>query len=600
MGTGLGTGIFFLIEAIFYMVLLMIIYFNKPRLKTKDNNVYSFLIVVAILELLTELFLDIVGPKYQTLGFLSVFVAKLFCVLLLLWITTLCSYIVMISFDMKQKQDKFDKIKKIFYVIFIVNMVAILILPINFVYEKQAGFTTGIGVNLVYIFSFIFSFLGLLCLIWNRENIKNKKFLPMLIFLILGGFCTFIQFKEPGLLLSVPVHAYITFIMYFTIENPDMKMVEELEKNRKLIDRNIEEKSNLLFELSHEVREPLKKINEISYNYKNINSVEELQESLKRINEKANDMSLLVNDILDISITNRKNMQIYEETYNPESLFKKLVMKFKEENNNRITFSYTIPESMPKELYGDSVKIKQIVNTILTNAFKYTKKGYVDFKVTNINKYDIARLIITVEDTGCGMSIDKVNDILNNNKEFTKEELDNLEKINIGIKLANKLVIEMGGILVIKSEENKGTKVTIIIDEKIKEDSYNKVLEQDNYLNNIKIAILGDKTRKINKIRDLLKQYEVKTYLEKDELIEQIKKKEKYDLIILFDDMKPSGIDVFKELKEIKGYKTPTIVLLEDNKLSIKEQYIKDGFSAYLLLSNINEEVKKLDKYLKG
>ena len=158
----------------------------------------------------------------------------------------------------------------------------------------------------------------------------------------------------------------------------------------------------------------------------------------------------------------------------------------------------------------------------------------------------------------------------------------------------------MGGILVIKSEENKGTKVTIIIDERIKEDNYNKMLEEDNYLKNIKIAILGDKTRKINKIRDILKDYEVKTYLEKDELIEQIKKHEKYDLIILFDDMKPSGIEVLKSLKEIKGYKTPTVVLLEDNKISIKEHYIKDGFSAYLLLSNINEEVKKLDKYLKG
>lgn len=596
----MGTGIFFLLEAIFYMVLLMIIYFNKPRLKTKDNNVYSFLIVVAILELLTELFLDIIGPKYQTLGFLSVFVAKLFCVLLLLWITTLCSYVVMVSFDMKNKQEKFEKVKKIFYVIFIINMIAIFVLPIDFVYFKEAGYTTGPGVNLVYIFSFVFSFVGVACLIWNIKNIRNKKFLPMLIFLFLGGFGSYIQFKEPGLLLAVPIHAYITFIMYFTIENPDMKMVEELEKNRKLIDRNIEEKSNLLFELSHEVREPLKKINEISYNYKNTNNVEELQESLKEINEKANDMSLLVNDILDISITSRKNMQIYEETYNPESLFKKLVMKFKEENNNRITFSYAIPESMPKELYGDSVKIKQIVNTVLTNAFKYTKEGYVDLKVTNINKYDIARLIITVEDTGCGMSIDKVNDILNNNKEFSKEELDNLEKINVGIKLANKLVIEMGGILVIKSEENKGTKVTIIIDEQIKEDSYNKMLEEDNYLRNTKIAILGDKTRKINKIRDLMKQYEVKTYLEKEELIEQIKKHEKYDLIILFDDMKPSGIEVLKSLKEIKGYKTPTVVLLEDNKTSIKEHYIKDGFTDYLLLSDINEEIKKLDKYLKG
>ena len=64
--------------------------------------------------------------------------------------------------------------------------------------------------------------------------------------------------------------------------------------------------------------------------------------------------------------------------------------------------------------------------------------------------------------------------------------------------------------------------------------------------------------------------------------------------------MKPSGIDVFKELKEIKGYKTPTVVLLDKSKESIKEHYIKDGFTDYLLLSNINEEIKKLDKYLKG
>ena len=158
----------------------------------------------------------------------------------------------------------------------------------------------------------------------------------------------------------------------------------------------------------------------------------------------------------------------------------------------------------------------------------------------------------------------------------------------------------MGGILVIKSEENKGTKVTIIIDEQIKEDNYNKMLEEDNYLKNIKIAILGDKTRKINKTRDILKDYEVKTFLDKDVLKEQIKKHEKYSLIILFDEMEPSGLEVLKSLKKKRGFKIPTVVLLDKSKESIKEHYIKDGFSAYLLLSNINEEVKKLDKYLKG
>ena len=88
--------------------------------------------------------------------------------------------------------------------------------------------------------------------------------------------------------------------------------------------------------------------------------------------------------------------------------------------------------------------------------------------------------------------------------------------------------------------------------------------------------------------------------LDKDVLKEQIKKHEKYSLIILFDEMEPSGLEVLKSLKKKRGFKIPTVVLLDKSKESIKEHYIKDGFTDYLLLSNINEEIKKLDKYLKG
>ena len=584
---------------VLFGVILLIIYFSKKRVNGKETRLYNYLLVLSFIGLIIEILCCITVANQEKFSFLTILVNRIWLLHISNWLFLFTVYIVNISFR-KNIGKMYNHIKKILLVLYFISVILLLVLPLNYYYENDIVYSYGASTNYL-------SFLALCCIIFwvisivsNRNNIEWKKYIPLFSLIGCVLIALLIRVNNPGFLVISVTLFLTTFIMYFTIENPDMKMVEELEKNRKLIDRNIEEKSNLLFELSHEVREPLKKINEISYNYKNTNNVEELQESLKEINEKANDMSLLVNDILDISITSRKNMQIYEEVYNPESLFKKLVMKFKEENNNRITFSYSIPESMPKELYGDSVKLKQIVNTVLTNAFKYTKEGYVDLKVTNINKYDIARLIITVEDTGCGMSIDKVNDILNNNKEFSKEELDNLEKINVGIKLANKLVIEMGGILVIKSEENKGTKITVIIDERIKEEDYNKILEKGNYLNNTKIAILGNKTKEINKIRDILKDYEVKTFLDKDVLKEQIKKHEKYSLIILFDEMEPSGLEVLKSLKKKRGFKIPTVILLDKSKESIKEHYIKDGFTDYLLLSNINEEIKKLDKYLKG
>ena len=584
---------------VLFGVILLIIYFSKKRVNGKETRLYNYLLVLSFIGLIIEILCCITVANQEKFSFLTILVNRIWLLHISNWLFLFTVYIVNISFR-KNIGKMYNHIKKILLVLYFISVILLLVLPLNYYYENDIVYSYGASTNYL-------SFLALCCIIFwvisivsNRNNIEWKKYIPLFSLIGCVLIALLIRVNNPGFLVISVTLFLTTFIIYFTIENPDMKMVEELEKNRKLIDRNIEEKSNLLFELSHEVREPLKKINEISYNYKNTNNVEELQESLKEINEKANDMSLLVNDILDISITSRKNMQIYEEVYNPESLFKKLVMKFKEENNNRITFSYSIPESMPKELYGDSVKLKQIVNTVLTNAFKYTKEGYVDLKVTNINKYDIARLIITVEDTGCGMSIDKVNDILNNNKEFSKEELDNLEKINVGIKLANKLVIEMGGILVIKSEENKGTKITVIIDERIKEEDYNKILEKGNYLNNTKIAILGNKTKEINKIRDILKDYEVKTFLDKDVLKEQIKKHEKYSLIILFDEMEPSGLEVLKSLKKKRGFKIPTVILLDKSKESIKEHYIKDGFTDYLLLSNINEEIKKLDKYLKG
>ena len=585
----MSTGIFFLIEALIYMILLLFIYFNKKRFKSEENKIYTFLMLTSLTELLLELILDYVGPMYETIPLISYLIARLYCIFLQLWITTLCLYIVIITLNMNKLEKYKKNIKYIFSIILLVFSFLIFKLPINFYYNGEINYTYGPSVNIVYISSMIFTFVGIICLFCSKKNIKDKRFLPLMMFIIVGGLCSYLQYKNPGLLLAVPVHAFITFLMYFTIENPDMKLLKEMHKAKEISDNANEEKTMFLYNMTQEIRNTTDKINDEADIILDSDSLEQDKDSARNIKGETAKFRSTVNDIMDVSVIDTSSIKIYNSKYNIKNLLKETVSMYNGVCMNKgLEFRTNIEHDIPELLYGDSIGLKKSIMNILNTSIKNTLKGYIEFNVNTIKKNDICRLIITIEDSGIGIK---------------SSELEKIKIDNKNISLAYKLITLMNGTMVISSDYGIGSKIKIVLDQRVVDNISREEKQYNEVYNNKKILIVDDSEAGIKIIEKLLKGSNIiidKAFTGR-ECLDKIRSKNKYDVILLDEELSQiKGYELLIKLKEIRSFNIPVILLSKDNSYEYNEEYKKLGFSG-ILIKPIKKEIliTNIDKFMK-
>ena len=577
------TGVFFLMEAIAYSILLVIIYFKKKIFKSKENKVYSLLVIISFIELILELILDYVGPLYQKIPTISFFVARLYCAFIELWLTLLICYVIYVLININKKDKYFIIAKYLFITLGIIFATLNFMLPLNFMYDGNIAYTYGPSVNIIYISAGLYSIVGIISLLTNSKNIKDKRFYPILLFLILGGIGSLIQYKNPGLLLAVPIHSFITFLMYFTIENPDTKMLEEVHKAKVISDNANEEETMFLYNITNEIRGITKDIN---YEADNIlNETDNKKVDLNIVNDSAREIkgstakfTTMTNEILDISQVDASNIKIYNEKYSIKLILKELITKYKEIcKKSGVDFRTNIASDIPEVLYGDSVGLKNVMISLLENSIKYTKKGYIELNVNVIKKQDIARLLITIEDSGIGIKSSEIDNIFNKNKEELKR--NNLKN---NLFTARKIITLMGGTLIASSTYGKGTTMKIVLDQKIEviDNKYDKVYDKK------KILLIEDSDTTYKLITKMLKNTNIiiDRVVLGSEGLDKIRNKEKYDLILVEEELKPlNGYDIIKKLKLIKNFNTKVILLTKNPNIEYSYLYKDEGFSDYLI-----------------
>ena len=590
-----------------YMILLSVAYFSKERITNSEIIVYSKMIKLTCLGILLDAASALLVVYNMTETTLFHIVTILIFMYYIMWSGLFLIYTYIISFKKQNMTDKqflkkHKKIIKIILWLFIICTILIPFMPLH--YEIQGGniYPVGLSTEITYfVAGFLSMVLMLILMIINHKNIKSKKYVPVYMLIILFLITVIIQKATPGLILTTSVECFITFLMYFTVENPDVQMIRELYKNKKIIEKSNEDTSRFLFRITGDLKNPVKEILNTSKDIKTLKTKEEILEANQYINENANNLDYLLNKVLNISDMDTQKIKIYDSKYNVYNLFEEITRHAQEEIGDNVDFKQTIGTSIPTYLYGDSIKLKQALSSVIKICEDFTEEGFISLDVSSLIKYNICRLIITIEDSGKGIGLDRINEILSMNGEDIHISEEN-KKLNI--LEVKKLVSILGGSLMIKSDEGKGTTVVITLDQKIVETKETEITKRlENYeqtlQNTKKILLIDDDEQELKKIVNLLakENVDITSSMIGRDAIERIRNKNKYDLIILDDELTDiTALAILQELKKINNFKIPVMVMINDNKETIKLEYLKDGFIDTISKSKLDTEIKRIIK----
>ena len=577
-----------------YVFVLSIVYFTKRKYNFVESKIYRYLLIISMVELI----LDIL-KVYTGFGLSEktiIIISKLQGISLFVWLIMFAFYALL-----SRSNNKYESFKSLLkahtslnlWVILAVLMFTVLVI-LQFVFNFLHINRYADEIEIVYILGIVISLIVLINLLFNNKNIakyKNYSILASIVMLLIVNVFQFVNNNMPIMSCGI---CLVTLFQYFTMENPDLKYIDELNALKDRAEAANAAKTDFLASMSHEIRTPMNAIIGLSETLLNSRLPEEFRDDVKSINEAGNTLLEIVNNILDITKVEAGKMELNNAPYNLADTIAKLSHIAKVSVSERpIVFTTEINGNIPKELMGDETKVYQILMNILSNAIKYTKKGSIKFIVNSVVSGNVVNLTFKVSDTGIGI---KKADNQRLFEEFQRldQEKSDIQGSGLGLVITKKLVDLMGGKISFESVYQQGTTFTVELQQSIVDKTQidmatyeSKKVSVGEYFDGseYKILLVDDNLLNLKVAEKLLKNYNFQITSVKSGLeCLNYTKHNKYDLVLM-DHMMPEmdGIHTLYNLKKrAAGFDTPVVVLTANAIEGSKEMYLREGFVDYL------------------
>ena len=571
------------VTAFLLSFVLLVVYFSKKRVDLLENSIYILMIFSILMD---SALVSLLFYNYYT-NYNVVLVSllnKLDYVFLIIWSSSLMLYIFVITYkERKRFKSLLKKVSTSVIVLDIIMFVVVFNSKIDLIIKDSIHQTAqGEAVILSIIFCLFYILVSLLIVLFNLKKI-NIKHLPVFVIIFTAVLIAVLFSVNPYLIIISIGLTIDNFIMYFTIENPDIKLINELELAKDNLENANLVKSEFLRSMSHEIRTPMNQIiGCASVIEMEDNLSEESKDVLNDLVNSTNSLLDVCNGIINVSQIESGNVDILISGYNPKEIIEDLVNLNRKRFINKEVKIVSNYSELPETIYGDKDKVKQIVSSLLSNAIKYTDNGKIEVSVSSSVKKDKCDIEIVVKDTGKGISEENIDLIFNKFGKLEKNS-DTLG-LGLGLFITKNLVNILGGNISVTSELGKGSEFKVFLHESLVDTS----TKLD--LSSVNIMIIHSS----NMIRAFLKnsimKYEIKVndFSNGVEAIKELKRVD-YDVVII--DKYISDVKLEELVRTIKDISSNIIIMVIGNEENI--DYVDMFVSEELDINDIINNIKK-------